>query len=353
MTLVVIGAGIVGAAVAHASARAGAQVLLVDTALPASGVTGASFAWIGGPSGGDVPDASSPVRRRVVQAYRRLEREVPGVSVRWSGSLVWLDEAGDPAPLGPDEQLLGPDEVARLEPHLAEPPPRALHRRSDGAVDPVAVTQALAGAARDHGAELLTACAVTRLRLDGHRVVGVETSAGFLPATRVVVAAGVGAPALCAPLGLDLPVAPSPAVLMRFTGPPGLVRTLVATPHLEVREAGAGRLLVAAAYQGEADEHDLRHAGEDMLRRLVATFRGAEDVRLDAVTVGMRPMPADGLPVVGPVPGVDGAYVAVMHSGVTLAPAVAQLVAAEVVHGATAADLEGLRPDRFSPGVRG
>jgi hypothetical protein len=67
----------------------------------------------------------------------------------------------------------------------------------------------------------------------------------------------------------------------------------------------------------------------------------------------MRPMPADGLPVVGPVPGVDGAYLAVMHSGVTLAPAVAQLVAAEVVHGATAADLEGLRPDRFSPGVRG
>jgi glycine/D-amino acid oxidase-like deaminating enzyme len=168
----------------------------------------------------------------------------------------------------------------------------------------------------------------------------------FLPADTVVVSAGVDTPVLCASLGFDLPVAPSPALLMRFTAPPGLVRTLVVTPHVEVREAADGQLLAAAAYNGETDGEDLRRAGERMRWRLVATF-DTDDVRLIGVRLGTRPMPADGLPIVGRVPGVDGAYVAVMHSGITLAPSVARLVAAEIVGGDEAGPLAGLRPDRF------
>ncbi len=220
---------------------------------------------------------------------------------------------------------------------------------SDGAVDTVAVTQALIAAARSHGARLLSACPVTALRRSDGRVVGVETSTGFLPATTVVVTAGAQAPELCAPLGFHLPVSPSPALLVRCTAPAGLVRTLVATPRLEVREAAAGRLLIAASHQGEVDEQDLQRAGEEALRRLRDTFDGADDVRLDSVRLGARPMPVDGLPVIGPVPGAAEAYVAVMHSGVTLAPAVARLVADEVVRGVHAPELDGVRPDRFQP----
>ena len=61
----------------------------------------------------------------------------------------------------------------------------------------------------------------------------------------------------------------------------------------------------------------------------------------------MRPMPADGLPVIGELPGVSGAYVAVMHSGVTLAPVAARFVAAEVVAGLDVDELSGVRPTRF------
>jgi glycine/D-amino acid oxidase-like deaminating enzyme len=83
-----------------------------------------------------------------------------------------------------------------------------------------------------------------------------------------------------------------------------------------------------------------------MLQRLTATFADARDVRLVSVRLGARPMPADGLPLVGPVPGVRGAYVVVMHSAVTLAPVVGRLVAEEVVHGEQAAELTGVRLDR-------
>jgi glycine/D-amino acid oxidase-like deaminating enzyme len=238
-------------------------------------------------------------------------------------------------------------EIARLEPHLARPPARALHLTGDGAVDPVACTQALVGAACARGARLLTACA-TRVRIDAGRVVGVHTSSGFLPATSVVLAAGVDTPMLCAPLGLDLPVAPSPALLVRVTGPPGLVRTLVATPDMEVRELAPGRLVVAAGYGGETGEQQLLRAGEEVRSRLAAAFTGADGLRLDGVRLGARPMPVDGLPVVGPVPGAAGVHVAVMHSGVTLAPAAAALLAPEVVGGAPAGELAGVRPARFA-----
>jgi len=134
---------------------------------------------------------------------------------------------------------------------------------------------------------------------------------------------------------------------VRCTAPAGLVRSLVATPRLEVREASAGRLLIAAEYQGEVNQEDLQRTGEEVLRRLRDTFHhGADDVRLDGVRIGARPMPVDGLPVTGPIPGAPGTYVAVMHSGVTLAPAVARLVAAEVVSGVHAPELEGVRPAR-------
>ncbi|MEV5767178.1 FAD-dependent oxidoreductase [Micromonospora sp. NPDC052213] len=344
--VVVVGAGIVGAAVAYEAARAGAEVVLLDKSLPASGVTADSFAWIGGPRGGDVPDPGTALRRRVLQDYRRLEEEVPGLRVRWRGALMWGEEQLDDGCLAPGEHVVDATAAGLLEPRLRARPMRALHVESHGAIDPVAVTQALVRAAQEHGAQLMANSAVTALDLRDRQVRGVRTSNGFLPADTVVVTAGVDAPMLCGPLGFDLPVAPSPALLMRFTAPPGLVRTLVATPHLEVREAADGHLLVAAGYDGEIDQDDLRRAGEMMLRRLTATF-DVQDVNLVSVRLGTRPMPADGLPIIGPVPGVGGVYIAVMHSGVTLAPTAGRLIASEIVDGVEAEQLAGLRPARF------
>lgn len=81
--VVVVGAGIVGASVAYHVASAGADVVLLDLSLPASGVTDCSFAWIGAPGGRDPVDGSTPIRRAALQGYRRLQRDLPDVQVRW------------------------------------------------------------------------------------------------------------------------------------------------------------------------------------------------------------------------------------------------------------------------------
>jgi glycine/D-amino acid oxidase-like deaminating enzyme len=153
--VVVVGAGIVGASVAYHAACAGAAVLLIDRSLPASGVTGDSFAWVRGPSAGDAIDGSTPLRRTALEDWARLEREVPGVLVRWSGSLAWGEEAlSETDKLGADERLADADEIRRLEPNLRVALREAIWRPRDGAVDPVAVTEALIDAARRHGAQV-------------------------------------------------------------------------------------------------------------------------------------------------------------------------------------------------------
>ena len=67
--VVIVGAGIVGASIAHHAARRGAAVTLIDRALRASGVTGGSFAWSGNASGGS-PGGSQDLRGAILDDFR-------------------------------------------------------------------------------------------------------------------------------------------------------------------------------------------------------------------------------------------------------------------------------------------
>jgi glycine/D-amino acid oxidase-like deaminating enzyme len=343
--LVVVGAGVVGASIAYHAARLGARVTLVDRGLPGSGVTGDSFAWIG--ASGVPPGPVAALRRSATDEYRRLEDELPGVRVRWTGSLSWPHTGALDGQVEVDAAA-----VARLEPHLRVPPGSAVHVPGDGAVDPVAVTEALVAGAGGHGAAVVVGSTVTALRGGVGRCRGVDTSAGPVEADAVVLAVGTDALSGCAPSGSTVPVVASPAVLVRLAAPQGLVRTLLATPDLELRQAADGMLLVALAHHGEVTQDDLRAAGHRALARVRALLHGAEGVRLVSARIGWRPVPVDGEPVLGPVPGTGGAYLAVLHSGVSLGAAVGRLVAQEVVLGEPAPELQGCRPDRSAAGRR-
>lgn len=328
----VVGAGVVGSSVAYHAARAGAVVTLVDAGQPGGGVTVDSFAWIAasvrtGPAAG--------LRVAATDEYRRLEAELPGLPVTWSGSLSWRSAESAPE-AGPGQEIVDAATVARLEPNLRQPPDWAVWASGDGAVDPVGVTERLIAGARDHAAQIHPDVPVTAVRRDAAgRIVGVETAAGPLSAATVVLAAGVATAALAAPLGIRVPVDPSPATLFRFRAPAGLVRTLVNTQDFDLRQVATDRIIAAA------------DSPEQTLAAIRSTFRSAASVELLSARVGARPMPADGGPIVGPVAGVPGLYLAVMHAAVTLAPAVGRLIARELVDGTVEPALAGCRLDRF------
>ena len=219
---------------------------------------------------------------------------------------------------------------------LRQPPEWAIWAPGDGAVDPVGVTERLVVGARAHGARVHPDTPVTAVRRDATgRVVGVETAAGPLAGATVVLAAGVATVALGAPFGIRVPVDPSPSTLFRLRAPAGLVRTVVHNRDFDLRQVATDRLHAAA------------DSPERTLAAVRSTFRGAANVELVGTRVGVRPMPADGAPIVGPVAEVPGLYLAVMHSAVTLAPAVGRVVARELVDGTVEPALAGCRLDRF------
>jgi glycine/D-amino acid oxidase-like deaminating enzyme len=302
-------------------------VTLIDRApAPAAGVTGDSFAWIGD-AGGDWPGGAEDLRGSVRADYRRLEAELPAVSVRWTGSLAWT--GGWP---GHGQTWAGRDEIKALEPHLRNPPERAVHTPTDGGVDPLGMTLALVDGARALGARVVLGSAVTSVR-------------DLSPAGTVVLAAGTEVAALAGPLGVALPVAASPAVLVRVATPPGLVRTIVATPEFEAREVRAGHVLMTAPHDDRFSPAALERLAHHTRDRLDATFGGAGPVRLLGSRRGRRPMPANG-PLLGYLTPDRSVYVAVTHSAVTLAPTVGRLVAQEIATGEPVAELERCRPER-------
>ena len=72
-----------------------------------------------------------------------------------------------------------------------------------------------------------------------------------------------------------------------------------------------------------------------------------DDAEVQDVMIGWRPLPLDGLPVLGANPAVPAHYLAVMHSGVTLAPVIGKLVANEILSGQKDPRLSPYRPARF------
>lgn len=188
MRVIVVGAGIVGASIAYHLARKGARVTVVEAGEIASGVTGRSFAWVNTCAAG--PEAIAPLRKAAIDDYRRLERELPGLAVRWTGSLCYA-QLSLAEPDAASTVVVSRQRIRDLEPNLRHPPEQAMHAPQEGALDAVAVAHALIAGAKAHGATVLTQTQVLGMRFDRDTLSGVNTSQGpwqpigwcWLPAT--------------------------------------------------------------------------------------------------------------------------------------------------------------------------
>lgn len=348
--IVIIGAGLIGAALAFQLSRAGRAVTVVDAGLPAAAASGRSFGWINASFA--LSDAHFALRVAGMAAHERLARALPGHR-RTSGCLWWEETGAEFAATadrltvaGYPLQRLDRAGVVAREPLLQTPPDEALFFPTEGWVNPATLTRALLSAS---GAQVLSGVSAQIMTQNGCAC-GVETPFGPILADQVVIAAGLGAPALLAPLGMTLPMLHRPGLMLRTAPVDVRLPHILAAPEQEIRQDDAGRLLAPAAAYHQSDTGDnladpLGQAQATLGR--IGAMLGLAGLRVESVMQAERPVPGDGLPVVGEVPGIAGLWLSVMHSGVTLAAIAAEGLAGEITGQGILPEWMPFRPDRL------
>jgi D-hydroxyproline dehydrogenase subunit beta len=366
--VVVIGAGILGASVAARLAAAGLGVTLLDQDRPGRATSRWSFAWINSNDKGPRPyhDLNHAGMRAWAELAPDLDGDAwyrPSGHVELAASRAELDSRVQRlADWGYPARLVDVAEAAALEPALRVPPDAtAAFFPDEGYLLTEPLITRLVAYAESRGAEVRTGepGRVTGLDTGPHAPPRIRTASGpALEADEVVCCAGRWTPDLAAvplvPWRTRGSAAPGLVVRVGPVPPPGPVR-LVHTPDLALRPHPGGLLHLeaedaAAAVDLHTPEPELRRWGDELLHRARRTVRGLDDARVVELKVCARPLPLDGESIVGRLPGAQGIYVAVTHSGVTLAAHLSRLITADLTTGTPPAELTPYTPVRFTPG---
>jgi D-hydroxyproline dehydrogenase subunit beta len=386
--IVIVGGGVIGCACACELARAGHDVLVLERDGLAAGASGRNQGLL---LPGAAP-AYQPLFREGVARYAELTDGPVPFGFRPVAQLLLAADAAalqhaerQAAVLGRgglEATRLEPHELLALEPSLAPDLLGGLRIEGGYVLDPPSATAAWAESARRSGARIRTHDEVHRLVAHRGRVTGVVADSGLVSASTVVSAAGTATRGLVATVGVDLPVSGTRGWLLQTEPLPWTVRHVlqeVTEPGPAEIGSGTSAVTVAALAGGtegapapERDGFALHQAptGHAVIGASFATALGdgveyPEAVRglacralrycpgLAGVAVaaawsGVRPMTPDGLPLVGPVPGVEGLLVAVGHGshGVMLAPSTARMLGALLAGRARDLVARAFAPDR-------
>lgn len=374
--VIVIGAGIVGASIAYYLSKRGCDVVIIDKNLPAMQASGNTFAWINA-AYPNQPDSYRQLRQRSLDEYRLLGQDID-IPIRWSGSLEWFQDSKNETQLvndvesfrqasGAPTSIIDAQAARDIEPALLIAGDwQVAWSTNDGAIDSATTTQALFDRTLSMGAQGALFTEVNRVR-ERRNAVRVSTTRGRFEADLVVVASGIGTASIAEGLGerIDTESRATPGIIVTTEPLPKMLNTVVYPPLVHMHQQDDGRVVIGEKAGAPAGEMHLKQLAERPnsfsddatasahVLRILAMARSylpeLSAVRHAEVGIGWRPMPEDGLPIIGHGSNSPNVYFATMHSGVSLAPIVGKLASGEILDGARFPELADFRPGRFQP----
>ncbi len=334
--IVVIGAGIVGASIAHHLSRANVNLTVIDALEgPGLGVSAASFGWITCAAGApDLPEEVYQSRLQAIDDYERLDDEFGGqICAPSKGALVWggneaetLDWAQQHEARGSVVRLVNSAALAAMEPMIGDPPALAAHFPREKAVDVQDACALLTRSAYRANAQLIFGQKVFGLEVAGGRVKGVRLMDRTIAADHVVVAAGAQSPEILGEVMPDHSISMSPAALVSLRADVFGLTHIIDGDGLEIRSRRNGELIIASGVENGPEEQIKADLAQHMLAKVCRVFPAIINPRVTSVEIGRRPFLADGRPLVSSADGVEGLILAASHPGVILAPEIARRV---------------------------
>jgi glycine/D-amino acid oxidase-like deaminating enzyme len=352
--VVVVGAGMVGAACAEALSAAGVRVLVIDRDGPAAGTTasGEGNVLVSDKEPGPELDLAIASRAEWDVVRGRLLEKVSDIEWEAKGGVVVA--TGDPEPLtafaakqqeaGVAAQVITPAEVFELEPLITPRVTIGVHYPDDAQVQPVLAATALLATVRERGGEVRSGVTALGVRQSRGRVVGVDTSDGDIACGAVLNACGPWAGAFGTAAGAPIEVLPRRGMILVTAPLPQSVRHKVydadyvgavgsGDAELQtstvVESTRAGTVLIGSSRERIGFDEAVRvRVLRELARKAVALFPFLGDVPVMRAYGGFRPYAPDHLPVIGADPRVLGLWHATGHegAGIGLAPSTGRLI---------------------------
>jgi glycine oxidase len=368
--LVVIGAGVIGLAIAWRAAQRDMRPLVLDAAEPGEGATGVAAGMLAPVTEADFgEEALIELNLASARLYPAFVAELEAASgqatgYRQTGTLnvaVDRDQAEELARLHQLQRSLGLDarwlqarECRALEPALSTRVAGGIEAPGDHQVSPRLLVAALRTALERAGGALRSHARVESLAVEAGETEGVVLESGEVVRGRtVVIAAGAHAGQVGLPPGAEVPIRPVKGQILRLAGEAAqpLSRRIVRTPEVYAVPRSNGRLVVGATVEERGFDGSVTAGGVlDLLRAAYDVLPGIAELELQLASAGHRPATPDNEPVVGEG-AVGGLVWATGHwrNGVLLAPVTADAVVRLIADGELTPGLGRFTPRRFSP----
>lgn len=379
--VIIIGAGIIGAACARSLAARGLTVSVLDRGGSAGGTSAASEGNLlvsDKTPGPELALAQHAARRWpevVAELTEQLGPDFPSVEYEAKGGIVVATSDEDAAALtrfaaaqrgvGLESYELSPDQARNLEPDLTAVLSLAVHYPGDAQLQPTVTTEALLGSARHFGATVRADAEVLAPVLDpGGRIVGVRTTQGEFRAETVVLAAGPWSGTVSTRLGAPIPLLPRRGQLLvthpmpqrifhkvydaDYVGATQSAKAGLATSSV-VESTPAGTVLIGSSREQVGFDNSLSLLVlRELATKAIKIFPFLADVSVLRAYGGFRPYLPDHLPLIGPDHRRPGLWHVSGHegAGIGLSVASADLLTAQILDHRSPVEVEAFQLDR-------
>lgn len=364
---VIIGGGAIGTSIAFHLAEAGLQVVLLDKGELAGGSTGKAA---GGARTQFATQLNMQLSLRSLELFARFA-ERPGFDIGFKqiGYLFLLtsDDLSSFAhtttvqqSLGIDCRLVSPEEICQLAPLVnVEDTVAGSYTPNDACLDPEAVAQGYATAARSIGAHIQRNCSLTGVKLRRGRVHAVTTAEGDIATHNIICAAGAWSNHIGKMVGVYLDVFPQPQHVLTTDRVPGLstsmplvvdVRTgLYVHQVRDVLLIGMADPIAPRTFELTAPSERWLSAVADVVSRRLPRLAS---VGIRGSWTGLYDLTPDRNPIVGQTDEVDGFHFAVGFSGhgVMHAPVIGEIMRDMILGGEPEFDVSAFSHQRFESG---